>query len=351
MGDVIHYGDAYQKWLKEISVRYSSCRIKAAVSVNRELISFYWSLGKEIVEREAEKRYGNDFYNSLSRDLKKLIPDTKGFASSNLRYMAKFYSLYSTINFPQAVGNLIEDDLFSVPWGHHRLIMDRCGHDTSMAVFFVRKTIENNWSRVVLMNFLDTDLYTRQGKAVSNFESTLPPQQSAFVQEMTKDPYVFNFLTIQKDCKESQLKEALVNNVIKLLMEFGKGFSFVGKEYRIPIEGTDEYVDILFYHLWLHCYVVVEVKVTAFSSRDIGQTATYVAIVDDRVRRKEDNKSIGLIICKSKNNVLARYAVGTTNEPIGISEYELPRFLPSTKEIERELSNIEVLDKAEEEES
>lgn len=295
-------------------------------------------MGQEIVQREEEKKYGSGFYTALSKDLKELIPGVKGFASSNLRYMAKFYSLYTPLIFPQVVGNLSEEDLFAVPWGHHRIIIDRCKEDSNKAVFFVKKTIQNNWSRAVLENFLDTDLYDRQGKAISNFAYALPAAQSNLAQEMTKDPYNFDFLTIREDYDERQLKDALVENVIRFLLELGKGFAFVGREYALPIEGTEEYIDLLFYHLWLHCYVVVEVKVKEFNSRDIGQTATYVAIADDLIRREEDNKTIGLIICKSKNNILAKYAVGTSNEPIGISEYELSNLLPTTGEIEKELS-------------
>ena len=340
----------YESWIKSISTRYKQCQIKAAVSVNRELISFYWSLGKEIVLREAEKKYGSNFYSALSKDLKELIPEVKGFASSNLRYMSKFYSLYSNAifpqtvgeseraNFPQLVGGLSEEDLFAVPWGHHRMIIDRCKEDTNTAIFFIKKTIQNNWSRAVLDNFLSTDLYDRQGKAISNFAYALPAPQSDLAQEMTKDPYNFDFLTIQEDYDEKQLKDALVDNVIKFLMELGKGFAFVGREYPLPIDGTEEYIDLLFYHLRLHCYVVVEVKVKAFNSRDIGQTATYVAIADNLIRGEGDNKTIGLIICKSKNNVLAKYAVGTSNEPIGISEYELSNLLPTPNEIEEKLS-------------
>lgn len=329
--------EEYRSWIKDIGNRYNSSRIKAAITVNRELISFYWSLGKDIVEREAEKKYGSDFYNSLSEDLKMLLPGVKGFASTNLRYMVKFYKLYSAQNLPQLVGDLTEEELFSIPWGHHRLIIDRCSGNICEAVFFIRKTIENNWSRTLLMIFLDTDLYERQGKAISNFKYSLPEPQSDLAQELTKDPYNFDFLSIQEDYNEKQLKDALVNNVIKFMLELGKGFSFVGREYPLPIDGTEEYIDLLLYHLWLHCYVVVEVKVKAFSSSDIGQTATYVAIADDKLKREGDNKTIGLIICKSKNNVLAKYAVGTSNEPIGISEFELSNLLPSPKEIEAQL--------------
>ena len=349
--------DEYKKWVESISSRYRHCQIKAAVSVNKELISFYWFLGQEIAIREAEKKYGSGFYKSLSNDLKKSLPGVRGFASTNLRYIAKFYLLYSDSNLPQAVGNLDSsknlpqlvgdlkrEDLFSVPWGHHRLIIDRCKGDSVKAVFFVKKIIQNNWSRAVLENFLDTDLYERQGKAISNFKYSLPAPQSDLAQEMTKDPYNFDFLTISEDYDETQLKSALIDNVIKFLLELGRGFAFVGKEYPLPIEGTEERIDLLFYHLWLHCYVVVEVKVKAFDSRDIGQTATYVAIADDLIRKDGDNKTIGLIICKSKNNVLAKYAVGTSKEPIGVSEYKLSNLLPTPEEIEKKLGGTQEAD-------
>lgn len=355
MTDIINMDEDYKSWIKSISLRYRQCQIKSAVSVNRELIAFYWSLGQEITEREAEKRYGSGFYDRLSNDLKSAFEGNRGFSNRNLRYMVRFYRLYNfspnlpqfvansekkdtDSNLPQFVADLNVEELFAVPWGHHRLIIDRCKEDYGRAAFFVRKTVQNNWSRAMLENFLDTDLYERQGKAITNFAYSLPVPQSDLAQEMTKDPYNFDFLTIQEDYDEKQLKEALVDNVIKLLLEFGRGFAFVGKEYPLPIEGTEERIDLLFYHLWLHCYVVVEVKVRAFNSRDIGQTSTYVAIADNLIRRDGDNKTIGLIICKSKNNVLARYAVGTSKEPIGISEYELSNLLPSPEELEQKLN-------------
>jgi len=352
--EVDSFDEDYIEWIRDIKQRYQQAQIKAAVSVNRELIAFYWSLGKDIVEKEVDRKYGSGFYDRLSKDLKDEFKGNRGFSSRNLRYMSRFYRLYGIAqnlpqlvaksgiddvneNLPQLVANLSEEELFAVPWGHHRLIIDRCKDDHYKAVFFIKKTIQNNWSRALLENFLDTDLYERQGKAISNFAYALPAPQSDLAQEMTKDPYNFDFLTIQEDYDEKQLKKALTDNVIKFLLELGRGFAFVGKEYPLPIEGTEERIDLLFYHLWLHCYVVVEVKVRAFNSRDIGQTATYVAIADDLIRREGDNKTIGLIICKSKNNILAKYAVGTSKEPIGISEYELSNLLPTTEEIEQNL--------------
>lgn len=240
--------------------------------------------------------------------MKKLLPDCNGFAERNLRYMVSFYELYSPrLDLPQSVANFREnaadqnlpqvvaelniEDLFSIPWGHHRLILDRCKGNVDKAIFFVRKTIQNNWSRAVLMNFLDTDLYDRQGKAISNFQYSLPAAQSDLAQEITKDPYNFDFLTIQEDYDEKKLKAALVDHIMQFLLELGRGFAFVGKEYPLPVSGTEERIDLLFYHLWLHCYVVVEVKVKAFTPADIGQTATYVAVADDLIRREGDGKT------------------------------------------------------------
>ena len=198
-------------------------------------------------------------------------------------------------------------------------------------------------------------MYERQGKAVSNFKATLPTYTGDLAQEITKDPYNFDFVTVNRDYNERELKDALTEKVIRLLMEMGQGFAFVGKEYPLPIEGTEEYIDLLFYHLNLHCYVVVEVKIKEFKSRDIGQIGTYINIVDDIVRTDSDGKTIGLIICKEKNNVLAKYAVNSSSEPIAISAYELSNFLPeelasmlpSTEELESRLTLDETLDKSE----
>lgn len=353
--------EEYRKWIEDIGKRYKQRQIKASVSVNQEMIGFYWSIGRDIVEKSAESKWGSGFFVNLSKDMRTILPGVQGLSSSNLRYMKKFYELYSdpilpqfveelkskedSINVPQLVGDLSDKELFSIPWGHHRAIIDKCKLDREKSIFFVKKTILNNWSRAVLLNFLDTDLYERQGKAISNFEYALPEPQSDLAQEITKDPYNFDFVAIREDYSEKELKDVLMDNITKFLMELGKGFAFVGREYTIPIEGTEEKIDLLFYHLYLHCYVVVEVKIVAFTSRDIGQIGTYVNIVDDLVKTDFDAKTIGLIICKSKNNILAKYAVNSSKEPIGISEYKLSNLLPveyrasmpTIEEIENEL--------------
>ncbi|MDE5801852.1 MAG: PDDEXK nuclease domain-containing protein [Lachnospiraceae bacterium] len=345
MNQLIRMDEEYRKWIEELGKRYKQRQIKAAVSVNQEMIGFYWSIGRDIVEKSAESKWGSGFFDNLSKDMKIILPEVQGLSSSNLRYMKKFYELYSDSNFPQLVGDLSDKELFSIPWGHHRVIIDKCKLNREKSIFFVKKTILNNWSRAVLLNFLDTDLYERQGKAISNFEYALPEPQSDLAQEITRDPYNFDFVAIGEDYSEKELKDALLDNITKFLMELGKGFAFVGREYIIPIEGTEEKIDLLFYHLYLHCYVVVEVKIVPFTSGDIGQVGTYVNVVDNLVKTDFDAKTIGLIICKSKNNILAKYAVNSSKEPIGISAYELANLLPveyrtslpTIEEIENEL--------------
>ena len=359
MNDMIRIDDEYIKWLKNIKNRFKKTQIKAAIKVNEEMLRFYWSLGRDIVEMQAESKWGSSFFDTLSEDLRKMFPGTKGFSTTNLRYMKRYYDMFGEI-LPQLEAELsditnlpqVGAEIYAIPWGHIKVIVDKCKGNPEKALFFVDEVIKNNWSRAVLLNFLDTNLYERQGKAISNFKTTLPAYTGDLAQEITKDPYNFDFVTVNRDYNERELKDALTEKVIKLLMEMGKGFAFVGREYPLPIEGTEEYIDLLFYHLNLHCYVVVEVKVKEFKSRDIGQIGTYINIVDDIVRTNSDGKTIGLIICKEKNNVLAKYAVNSSNEPIAISAYELSNFLPddlasmlpSTEELESRLALDEALE-------
>ena len=238
-------------------------------------------------------------------------------------------------------------DIFMIPWGHHRVILDKCRSDTEKALFYVHQTLANNWSRASLQNWLETELYERQGKAITNFALTLPAPQSDLAQEMTRDPYNFDFLTIRPQYDEKELKDTLMSNVQRLLMELGSGFAFVGREYRLIVGQTEQFIDLLFYNFQLHCFVVVEVKITDFDPRDMGQLSTYVAAVDGIMRKEQDQPTIGLLICKTKDNVLAQYATNVINAPIGISEYKLTNLLkdefksslPSIEEIERELSD------------
>ena len=331
----------YSSWVKRICKEFKSSQIKAAVKVNSEMISFYFYLGSEINKQKGNYSYGDNFFKILSDDLKKSIPDVKSFSSTNLRYMERFYLLYK--NFPQ-----VEEKLSSIPWGHHKYIIDKFSDNPQKALFFVQKTLENNWSRAVLLNFLDTDLYERQGKAITNFSTTLPAIQSDLAQQITKDPYNFDFLTITEKYNEKELKDALIQNIEKFLLELGRGFAYMGREFRLQIGSEEKFLDMLFYNVNLHCYVVIEVKVEKFDPSHLGQLGLYVSGVNHILKRETDNPTIGLLICKSKDNIVAQYSLESSTQPIGISEYELTKLypvdfkssLPSIEEIEKELNDF-----------
>ena len=337
----------YVKWLSELKKRYRQKQLTAAVQVNKAILEFYWELGRDISERQPENSYGSCFYRKLSSDLQRELPDAKGFSPTNLKYCRYFYELYSLpgSNRQQLVDDLTLEELFSIPWGHHVQIISKCDGNSSKAVFYVRRTLKFNWSRSILMNFLGTNLYEREGKAVSNFKASLPVPQGDLAQEITRDPYCFNFLTLENDYHEKELKEALISNITRFLLELGSGFAYMGKEYRLEVGGSDQLLDLLFYNVNLRCYIVIEVKTDDFKPGDLGQLGTYVVAVNHILKTPEDNPTIGLLICKSKNNVLAKYALESSNVPIGVSEYELSRLypvefksaLPSIAEIESEL--------------
>lgn len=356
MSDLIRIDDEYKNWIQEISRDFKQSQIKAASHVNSEMLKFYWRLGFSLSERSRQASYGAAFYKTVSRDLRKQFPDTKSFSETNLRYMQYFYELYPMENLPQdgeKFQNLpqVGEDfryaiIFKIPWGHNKLIIDKSRGDADRALFYVRKTLENNWSRAVLLNFLDTDLYERQGKAITNFDKRLPDAESDLAQQMTKDPYNFDFLTLRERYDEKELKDALMDNIQRFLLELGTGFAFVGREYRLVVGKTEQFIDELFYNIPLHCYVVIEVKTRAFDPGDMGQLGTYVAAVDGILKKDGDTPTIGLLICKTKDAVLARYALNSVNAPIGISEYELSKLvpenfrqsMPTIEEIEQELN-------------
>lgn len=360
MSDLIKVDKEYAEWIRNVALRFKQSQLKAASKVNSEMLQFYWNLGQDIFHREEENKYGSGFYNNLSLDLQHEIPDVKSFSVTNLHYMRWFYELYPDAkNLPQAgvdsasgtnlpqVGVNLSQAIFLIPWGHNKLIIDKCKGSTEKALFYVKETMENNWSRAVLLNFLDSNLYERQGKAITNFDKVLPEIQSDLAKEITKDPYNFDFLTIRKGYDEKELKDALMENVQSLLMELGKGFAFVGREYRLMIGKTEQFLDMLFYNIPKHCYVVVELKTRDFEPGDMGQLGTYIAAVDGILKGEGDNQTVGLLICKTKDNVLAQYAVNMINAPIGISEYELSNIIPedfkgtmpTIEEIERELKD------------
>ena len=384
----------YTEWIKQLGTRYRRSQIKAAIKVNEEMLRFYWELGRDIVMRNAENKYGSGFMNCLSRDLKAENPDATCFSETNLLYMKNFYLLYQKYteipqqvvekseiqispqlgekfgydtessenkkvvisqqvaeNFTEQVVKKIRHDLFSVPWGHHKILIDKFKKSPDKALFFVRQTVENGWSRDVLLNFISTDLYERQGKALTNFKRTLPDETSDLAQELTKDPYNFAFTGITGRYNERLLKDSLLNNITNFLIELGTGFAYVGKEYRIQVGERENFIDLLFYNLNLSCYVVIEVKIGRFEFSDTGQLGGYVVACNHLLRREgRDNPTIGLLICKEKDRVQAQYALESSSQPISISEFDLEKFypekvegtIPTIQEIEEKLAAMEM---------
>ncbi len=335
----------YRDWVKDLTLRYRQSQLRAAVKVNTEKLLFNYLLGRDIVEMHVEERWGESVIMQLSQDLKTEMPGIEGLSKSNIYYCKKFYLLYRQHFeiFQQAVGKLETSAVFRIPWRHHCLIMDKVKNDTDKAMFFVNKSLENGWSSTMLLNWIDTELYEREGKALTNFTSTLPAPDSDLAQEVTKDPYNFAFAGVRGKYNESLLKQALLGNITDFLIELGTGFAYVGREYRLQIGETENFIDLLFYHLQLRCYVVVEVKTDKFSPRDIGQLGTYVVACNHLIKRPDDNPTIGLLICKSKDNTIAQYALEGSTQPIGISEYELERLYP--KKVEGTIPTIEEIEK------
>ncbi|MCQ2276449.1 MAG: PDDEXK nuclease domain-containing protein [Bacteroidales bacterium] len=356
MTDLIQYAD----WLKSVKLRIRQSQIKAAVKVNNELLRLYWSLGKEIVELQKSSQWGDSFLQKLSKDLATEFSDMKGFSYRNLKSIRQWYLFYSQYDaFGQqfvsqiAEGNgqqsvsLFEHIFFSVPWGHHLYIIQKC-KEGAKAMFYLKKTVENGWSRAVLANFLDTNLYEREGKAITNFQQALPLAQSDLAEQTIKDPYNFDFLTLTKPFNEKELENALIDNVTKFLIELGKGFAYVGRQIHFDVGGETFMPDLLFYHLDLRCFVVIELKVTDFDPSYLGQLNFYVNMINHQMKKEVDAPTIGLLICKSKNDIIAKYALEGYSQPLGISQFEMSKMmpdnfkssLPTIEEIESELSKI-----------
>ena len=367
----------YKRWIGEVKLRIRQCQIKASIKVNTELLQLYWDLGVDIVEKQQKSHWGDGFLKQLSRDLGEEFPEMKGFSLRNLERMRAWYLFYheglpnatqvvphsKCLNektaqvVPQFPGEVdkqrlsqysdaIQSIFFSVPWGHHILIMQRC-KETEKALFYIQQTVENNWSRSVLDWQIDSKLFERQGKALSNFSKTLPLPQSDLVQQVTKDPYIIDIMGIRKDLEERELEAHLDSHISQYLLELGKGFTYYGRQVHIKVDGEDFYIDQLFYHVRLHCYVVVELKAVKFKPEHIGQLNFYVSAVDSQMRGQEDNPTIGLLICKDKNNVVAEYSLRNVKSPIGVSSVQIydqltadyKSSLPTIEEIEEHLKD------------
>ena len=324
----------YLSIIETIKAEIHTAQYKAALSVNRELIMLYYHIGRII---NKHKSWGNRFIDNLATDIKLEFPNVKGYSVRNLKYMAKFAQTYPDEEFVQQV-------VAQIPWGQNIVLLDKALDDTARR-WYIEKIIENGWSRNVLVHQIDSDLFARQVLAdkVSNFEKHLTPVQSELAVQTMKDPYVFDFIPFREDMMERDIENALVKNVTKLLLELGTGFAFLGNQYRLNVGGDDFYIDLLFYNLNLHSYVVIELKTGDFKPEYAGQLNFYLSAVDGILKRDEDNPSIGLLLCKSKNALVAEYALKDMSKPIGISEYKITSQLPN--ELIDQLPSVEDIQK------
>lgn len=334
----IKLSKGYIDLLDVIKNQIKKAQIKASLSVNRELIFLYWNIGKLVLERQENEGWGKSIVEHLSKDLGKEFPKRKGYSPRNLWDMRKFYNSYKEEpNLRQLVAE--------IPWGHN-LVLLRKVKNINRRTWYIQKTIENGWSRNVLVNQIESNLYRRKGKAITNFRKTLPAQQSDLARQLLKDPYNFDFLTIEEDIKEKELEDKLIEHIQRFLLELGVGFSYVGRQKRIGIGDQEFFIDLLFYHTRLHAYVVIELKTGDFKPEYASKVNFYLSAVDDMIKLPEDNPSIGIILCKSKNKVIVEYALRDVKKPIGVAEYKytkkLPKdykgSLPTIKEIEDEIS-------------
>lgn len=340
--------DEYKAWIEDIKNRIKHSQIKAAVKVNYELLELYWDMGRDIVAKQRNAKWGDAFLTTMSRDLQKTFPNMLGFSVQNLksiRYWYKFYNAKENGLQPVSQMEMIEKMVKSIPWGHNQRIMYKC-NSVQEALFYVQKTMDNGWSRNVLEHQIDSGLYDRQGKAVNNFQLKLPEAQSDLAQQTLKDPYNFDFLTLREEYDEKELEDALINQITQFLLELGTGFSYLGRQVHLRVGESDFYMDLLFYHVRLHCYIVVELKTEKFKPEFAGKLNFYVTAVNKQMKAEQDNPTIGLLICKDKDDVVAEYALDDILQPIGIAAYELTKVLreefksslPTVEEIENELS-------------
>lgn len=353
----------YRAWLSDIKLKVRNVQIKAALKVQTELLNFYWDLGADIVTKQTHARWGDGLIEQLSTDLMAEFPDIKGFSRSNLMYIKKWYLFYSSATLPnqiaqqavsqlpaeqkvqQPVGQIQEDGksqqvvdqtgqraithITRIPWGHNIAIITKC-KNIDEALYYVQCTLTHNWSRSVLVHQIESGLYNREGKAVTNFALTLPKPQSDLATQTLKDPYVFDFLTMTKDYDERALENALVAHVRQFLLELGAGFAYMGKQIALQVGEREFFIDLLFYHTKLHCYVVVELKAVDFEPEHAGKLNFYLKAIDSQLRTDRDQPTIGILICKKKDKIVAEYALSDINKPIGVSEYRLTESIPDT---------------------
>lgn len=327
--------EGYAEWLAEVKQRVHVAQQRAALAVNRELVLLYWQLGRDILTRQTEQGWGAKVIDRIALDLKAAFPEMKGFSPRNLKYMRAFAEAWPDADFVQGV-------LAQLPWYHHLALLDKLdtGDDRR---WYAAKAIEHNWSRNVLVMQIEINAKTRSGAAITNFDERLPKPQSDLARESLKDPYRFDFLGLTDEAQERVIETALVKHVTQFLLELGAGFAFVGRQVLLNVGGDEFFIDLLFYHLKLRCYVVIEIKGGKFKPEHTGQLSFYLTAVDAQVKAPEDGPTIGLLLCKSKNKIVAEYALRNTSVPMGVAEFQLVESLP--KDLEANLPSIEQIER------
>ena len=329
----------YPAFVAGLKERIRTAQVKAALAINQELVLLYWQIGREILARQQSAGWGGKVIDRLSRDQRSAFPEMKGFSRTNLLYMRALAEAYRDEPFVQQL-------VGQIPWGHNVVILDKL-KDPSVRERYIRQTVQYGWSRNVLVLQIESHLFERQGNAPTNFARTLPAPQSDLAQQILKDPYAFDFLTLDKDAHERDLEHGLLEHLREFLLELGAGFAFVGSQYHLKVGDSDFFLDLLFYHVKLHCYVVVEMKVGAFTPADAGQLNFYLSAADDLLRTEGDGPTIGLLLCKTKDKTVAEYALRDVAKPLGIAEFRVQEMLPETfrgtlptiEELEAELAD------------
>ena len=332
----------YINWLTTLKAKLRQSQFKAAVAVNQELLKFYWDLGSDIVEKQSNAAWGTGFLTQLSQDLIAEFPDMKGFSRRNLELIRQWYLFWSE----QPNAKQLVSQITQIPWGHNLAIIAKC-KNSDEALYYVQNIMNHGWSRSVLTHQIESGLWQREGKAITNFGVALPQPQSDLAQQTLKDPYVFDFLTLTKNHNERELEQGLVEHVTNFLLELGAGFAYIGRQVPLQVGERDFFLDLLFYHARLHCYVVVELKTVDFEPEHAGKLNFYIKAVDEQLRQEGDLPTIGLLLCKGRDKLVAEYALSDIHKPIGVSEYQITQLLPdefksslpTVEEIEAELGN------------
>jgi predicted nuclease of restriction endonuclease-like (RecB) superfamily len=333
MTELISNSRVYRDLLASLKSQIRTARVRAALAVNRELVLLYWHIGTEILTRQRQEGWGAGVIERLATDLRAEFPDMQGLSPRNLKYMRAFADAWRD-------GSIVQQAAAQLPWFHNCVLLEKV-KDPAERLWYVRQTIQNGWSRSVLVMQIESGVFRRQGTAITNFKSTLPASESDLAQQLLKDPYTFDFLTLTQDARERELESGLLVHLRDFLIELGAGFAFVGSQVPLEVGGEDFRLDLLFYHLKLRCFVVIDLKMGPFKPEYAGKMNFYLAVADDLLRHPGDKPSIGLVLCKAKNRIVAEYALRNVATPMGVSEFKLQGTLPTVEEIEAALTRAE----------